>query len=389
MIMNISIILFNIILILLGIRKIKGENAYIKERKRYYIEKFKYILVLTNIFNIIANLISIYFNIEDKELDIIRIVTFAISVISFGLLLIRKNNKYKYINKSKIDGLDLMVVVFLSSLISIFDYFYVDPVYSIFYLICILSGILLITLFYIDNKEHVVFKAKIDEHYIKDINFYFKLEINKIFNYILYITAYIVFAFIEFKYVYIFYIAVFLILLYSIYKKGKKISSLEKKVYNAVTINKEPPGIVYAFEAVKDVLLLKRLVAGTIFYLFSILLLYGIGEAAFGLMSVTAYFVLLYMYLRDKVYLIKYTDALDENVIDKKRYNLKENKKISYIDHIKIFNINIYKLIIVDSLIYESNIITYDPEVVIKDIDIRINKSNIEDYILLEEYLYK
>ena len=101
------------------------------------------------------------------------------------------------------------------------------------------------------------------------------------------------------------------------------------------------------------------------------------------------YIYLLYTVLEDKIYLVRYLPSLNDNIIDKKIYTIDLNKNISYIDIIKVFNIKLYKLIIVDTIIYESNIILYDPKYRIEEINIKVNKSNIEDYITIESILYE
>ena len=122
---------------------------------------------------------------------------------------------------------------------------------------------------------------------------------------------------------------------------------------------------------------------------FSTIIYYGLGESIFSFMLVSMYLYLLYTVLEDKIYLVRYLPSLNDNIIDKKIYTIDLNKNISYIDIIKVFNIKLYKLIIVDTIIYESNIILYDPEYRIEEINIKVNKSNIEDYITIESILYE
>ncbi len=122
---------------------------------------------------------------------------------------------------------------------------------------------------------------------------------------------------------------------------------------------------------------------------YSTIIYYGLGESIFTYTAMIMYIYLLYTIISDKLYLIKYISSLNEKFINKNKYTIKENKNINYIDTIKIFNITLYRLIIVDTITYESNIIIYDPEYRIDNIDIRINKSNIYDYITLEKKLYE
>ena len=81
--------------------------------------------------------------------------------------------------------------------------------------------------------------------------------------------------------------------------------------------------------------------------------------------------------------------SLNKELIDKKSYTIDITKKINYIDKIKFFKITLYKIIIQDNINYESNIILYDPELIIEELNIKINKSNLEDYITIENILYE
>ncbi len=390
---NIIITLINVLLFLYK-DKSKNDNEYTKEKKYYYQEKEKKIIKIANIFNVIINVIAIIIMLLNSiKLDIIYIITLMIYLISFIIISLKKEHKkrLKIINKKYITISDIAII--LSSIIFIIACH--TNIANNNGLLFVALGLILI-LIYIGFLIYIIIKEKkytcynsSEEDYFLDIKFTKKIELNKTVNYVIYIFTTILFVLIKIPYMFILYILVEILLIYIINKKYKKIINQSDKLYKKISIANESPGIVYAFQFVKDILLFKKLIILLIIYSLSILSMYIVGESAFVLISSGLYLLLLYNIIIDKKYLIRYIMSLNKELIDKKSYTIDITKKINYIDKIKFFKITLYKIIIQDNINYESNIILYDPELIIEELNIKINKSNLEDYITIENILYE
>lgn len=409
--MYISIFIFfiNIFVFYILNKRIKSENDYNKEKIIFYKLKIKKINRIINIGYIVINCvyyIIIMLSINFDNYLLMYLIFFLLSISSYIFVELKTNikrNRLKLIDKKIINKKDYMCIIcflilFVTEKTSInYNITNIDMENFIntFNMIIYCIGILLImiSLFLIINyskKNSRYFRINnTTQDYLEDIGFYKKIEINKIFNHVIYITAYIVFFYANIPYIFIFYIVTLLVLIYFMYNKIKKIKNESSRVYKSVTIAHNKPGIVYAFEFTKDLLLIKKIFIFIVLLLSSILAYYGLGESVFALLSISIYLILLYTIIEDKIYLIRYLSSLNSNFINEKEYSILENKKIDYIESINILGIKLYKLIIIDTIIYESNIIIYDPELMIDNIDIRINKSNILDYYTLETLLYE
>ena len=413
MFVSIFMILLNILFLVIYKSFNNKENDYIKEKNIFNRLKIKYISRYINIgyiaiFLIHLIMILLYVGITNIEYYYIYLILFGMDILLYIFLeyfFKNKRTKLKLIDKKIIDDRSKLFIIFCYILfiiekilmnynevgdnaLKIHDFILnynlilrVLCVAIIFYSISYIFKII------INNKELCTYTYN-KELYLEDINFYNRIDIKQGFNHFIYITAYIVFFYINIPFIYIFYILIILIFIYVINKKINKIAFESDKLYKTISFTNERPGIIYAFQFIKDVLLLKKMVIITIMLVFSTITYYGLGESVFSYTSISLYIILLYTIIKDKVYLIKYISSLNEEFIDKKKYSIDINKNINYIDKIKIFNITLYKLIITDTITYESNIILYDPEYKIDEIEIRINKSNIDDYITIERDLY-
>ncbi len=414
MYISIFMILFNIFCLYIFKSIKSGENDYSKEKNRFYKLKIKHFLKCANIGYIIIyliyySLIYIFVGLSCMDFLYINLLLFILNIVVFitvdGLLKI-KSNRFKLIDKKVIDNKSklLLICLYILFMIEKVSYNYTltgeDIVskhnflfnHNLFLRIIttfiIFSTITFIINLLINNKEYCTYTYN-KEHYLDDAKFYNKIDIKKGFNHLVYLTAYIVFFYINIPFIFIFYILLIGFLIYLIKRKIKKINNESDKLYKSISLLKNKPGIIYPFEFVRDILLLKKMVIFTIMLFYSTIIYYGLGESIFTYTAMIMYIYLLYTIISDKLYLIKYISSLNEKFINKNKYTIKENKNINYIDTIKIFNITLYRLIIVDTITYESNIIIYDPEYRIDNIDIRINKSNIYDYITLEKKLYE
>lgn len=393
MYVNIILILLNIFMIYYLKLRIKCNNEYSKEKVCYIKKKLKSIFNIININAIVLNLMYfILLLINNLDVNIIDLIIFILVIITYFILFksTKLNKRLKLFDNNTLNIKDYLIILSICSLFCVArinNSYNIDFIYGfIAFIFFIISSV--IDLYYlVKNKEYTCFSCK-NENLIIDVKFYNKIQISKIFNYIIFITSFIVFVFIRIPYIYIFYILILITLALLIYKKVKKIKSESKRLYNAVTITKENPSVIYAFQFTKDILLLKNLSIVLIMLTTSFLVLYGLGESAFTLVTLNMYMLLLYIFMEDKIYLIRYINSLNPNFIDEKKYSILVNKQINCIDTIKIFDMTFYRLIVIDNITYKSNIILYDPELIIKEVNIRINKSNIDDYIMIENILY-
>ena len=387
---SILLTILNIIFLIVFSNKYKSDNLYIKEKNEYYLLKYKLISNIINIFYIFSSVIyylGLY--IYNDFFDVVTFIFFLIALASYiSFLLIKKNIKRShYFNKKLLSSFDYLVII-SSFIIIVYGISFNKAINALFFSILFIASIFILILSFQKNKGVFCYKSSVED-YIEDIKFIKKIEYNKLINYIIYILAYISFVYIRIIYIEIFYLLVLLILMYIIFKKYKKIVSEQNRLYRSITILHVAPGIKYAFDFTRDLLLLKELFITLLLFIISISSLYGLGERAFMAISVILYVLLLYVRLSDRVYLIRYINSLNDEFIDNKRYSIKEKKLISFIDVIIIFDIKLYRLIIIDNLIYKSNLIMYDPEYLIEDLELRINKIDLSDYITIENKLYE
>ena len=414
MYISIFMIFFNLFCLYIFKSIKSGPNEYTKEKNKFYKLKLKNFLRIVNIGYIIIYLlyyliIACFVRLDSVELISIYLILYALNIIEYLFVEYStkmKNTRFKLIDKKTIDNKSIILVIcfyilFIVEKVSYNYYLEGENIqarhdfifnYNLFTRI-IATFIIFSTLIYIiklllDNKEYCAYNYN-KELYLSDAKFYNRIDIKKGFNHLVYLTAYIVFFYINIPFIYIFYILMVLLLIYLIKRKIKKIHNEGDKLYKTIALVNNKPGINYPFQFVRDLLLLKKMVIFTIILVFSTIIYYGLGESIFTYSAMIMYIYLLYTIICDKIYLIRYISSLNDKFIDKKKYSIIENKLISYIDIINIFNITLYRLIVVDTITYESNIIIYDPEYRIESIDIRINKSNINDYITIERELYE
>ena len=412
MYVSIFMIFLNLFVFYILKKKKKYNNDYDKEKNKYNAIKIKKISRIVNIGYITID--SLYYIIILLSIGLssinnllLNIIFFIISIMIYLFVEFTtkiNRTKLKLIDRKLLDKKEYMYIITFyilffiektainySNNINLNTYDFINTFNMILYSISVLLIItlLIFIISYIKNNSKYFTFSNVEENYLEDIKFYKKIEIKRIFNHVIYITAYIVFFYINIPYIFIFYILASLLLIYFAYNKVKKIRNESSRVYRSITIAKTKPGITYAFQFTKDVLSLKKLIIFIILLISSIPLYYGLGESIFAFVALSIYLILLYTIIEDKVYLIRYLASLNDRFINKKEYSILEIKKIDYIETINIFDIKFYRLIIIDTIVYESNIILYDPELEIDNIDIRINKSDILDYITIENVLYE
>lgn len=391
-------IIFTLITILniseLFLKRKKMKEEYSEEKKQKQL-KIKYLyadfLNLSNIIIYITLLLILF--LMNNNINIIELLCFIATVFTYIINISSRNKikKFKYVEPITINNKYIIIVIATVSILITANIGKSSEIDNFLYLIntilCILSISTLIC-YFVKNKDIVCYKETNEEDNISDIHFYLKLSVDKLVTYLILELMYLLIFYINIKYAYIFRIALILMIIGIIIKKIKKVQNQSLKLYNTVSIKKELPGIKYAFQFLRDLLLIKKIIYFTLFYIGSVGVYYLEGDMAFTFYTVAVSILLVYILYNDKKFLIKYIKELNKEFIEPKKYSIKQNKKISYIEKIKIFKTTFYKLIIIDNQVYESNIILYDPELYIKDIDIYINKSKINDYIIVLTKLY-
>ena len=413
MYISIFMILFNLFCLYI-FRNIKpGNSDYSKEKNRFYKLRLKKFIRYVNLGYIIIYLlhyiiIAYFVNISSINLINIYLVLYFLNILVYSFFEYStnmRNFRFKIIEKELLNTKSILLIISFYILFIIekvsYDYtlkgdnllerhnFLLNYNLSLRILtaVIVFSTLIYVIKLLINNKEYCSYTYN-KEYYLEDAKFYNRIDIKKGFNHFVYLTAYIVFFYINIPFIYIFYILFILLMIYLIKRKIKKINNESDKLYKQITLVYTKPGIIYPFQFIRDLLLLKKMIIFTIMLVFSTSIYYGLGESIFTYTAMIMYIYLFYTIITDRLYLIKYISSLNDKFIDKKKYSINENKKITYIDTIKIFNITLYKVIMVDTIAYESNIIIYDPEYRIDSMNIRINKSNIYDYITVERDLY-
>ena len=217
MYVSIFMILLNLLFIYLFKYRKKNNNEYEKEKNIFNKLKLKKINRVVNIGYILINAIYYIIMILSIDLNIINnlLLNISIFIISIVVYLIaetitkRKNIRFKLIDKKTISKKEYMYIIsfyilFIVEKTSISYVFtnineqnFINTFNIIIYLVAIIMLIIssLIIIIYIKNNSKYFIMTNTSENYLEDINFYKKIELRKVFNHVIYITAYIVFQF--------------------------------------------------------------------------------------------------------------------------------------------------------------------------------------------------
>jgi len=399
------LIVINILGLIFLTPKKKKNNAYLYEKYKCNFECINKTIVTCNVFCIVINIFYyfvclLFFNISISIVDILFFIILCLTFISYQLkpkmleksdyiLLSKENNKK--INNLIINNISILVICGrVGGVEELSSFIYIRDI-----IIFLLTGynFLIFFLLLYKNKRLVTFTNK-ESDYLEDINYYKKIEVKRILNYIILIIVYILWFFVNFKYSLIINLVIIVLLFILIFKKIKKINYQFNKLYKNVSILKAKPGVKYAFDFLRDIYNTKNLIIGVGGYFFTLLLFYMSSMSNFTCCTLNLFIILIYIICIDKITLINYICSLNSTFIDKKIYKLKQSKKINYIDEINInfmkFQLKMYKLIYMDDNknIFESNIILYDPELYKDKIEIYINPSSISDNIIIIDDLY-
>ena len=373
---------------------IKDSNDYSRDKYIFIRKKAYKILIYSNIVNILSHVLYLAVYLNHYNLNVLNVIVLGMQAASLVPLLLNTSNyiqKNTLVFKKILDLGDILLLISIMT-ISISELLGSNTKFllllEIVNVVPILAGLIILLIKLIQLKNYTCYTIK-QNQYLPDVNFARKVEISKIINYFVYILAYVLIILIKFNYAYIVYALIIAINAYSTIKELKELGRVAERVNQSVSIAREAPGVEFAFYFQKALLNLKRKIFIIVGLIITIIMFYGVGDGPFIYSSFALYNLLLYMILTDKVSLIKYTRTLNKNLIDRKIYSIKEDKNVTYVDPVNIFGIQLYRIIVDDGMIYETNLIPYDPELLLKVIDIRINKYNKKDYIFNERILYE
>jgi len=404
-IIYILIIIINLIGTFVLKKKLENsKNEYVKEKKKlikhYISNAIKNINITLILLNIIFYIITLINNIKiDYFLDIALLVVTIISFIIF-LTSVKKSKKsnLKLPNDYVYKHISLMVSNTFNSLICLERVGGINNInlliFELIPIIYMILNISFIIIFLRKIKNKVCFGVD-EKNFVPDIKFYNKINISMFYNCVLFIFAYILLGYVKLPYAYIGYILVIIILGIIIKRKIEKIKKESDNLYNQIAIAQKIPGVEYAFDFYRDILLCKRMIIVMLLLIISTLCLYICSDTIFTYISIDLYIIYLYELLRDKNKLITNIYSLNDTFMDKKIYKINLIKEITYIDNITInilnIKLNFYKLIYVDlsKNVYESNLVLYDPEIYVRDINLYINPENIDEYVIMLKDIYE
>ena len=407
LIMYVTIIIIYTILINL-FKKNNNKVDYLTLEKENNLIKLYRFIKLLNISIIIIDFIyySALFLLKNSINLIYCIINFLLIILSIiyslklnYLINIKKNNfnytllnEYEY--KYKLIYIYNIVITFiLYKRIGEIHNFSILSNSLLIFLFLIIIDIIILIKYLIKNKKIVCFNINKEKDYIENINFNSKIELSNFYNYIIYISMYIILIYCNLPFSYLFYNLTIAVILIIIKKKVKRIRLEQEKIEKNIIFAKNKPGIVNTFLFYREIEFIKNIFITTLFITLSLVSFYTLDEIIFSYISIQLYILLIYEIFISKKKLINLLSELDENFIDKNEYNIDQIKKITHIK--KVFNLffknKFYKLIYIDNnnIIYKSEIILYDPKLYINKIKIYFNSKNINDYIIVLEELYE
>lgn len=402
------IIIIYIILINLLKKKEKKNDFLVLERANNLIKLYKFIkflnisiIIIDFIYYFVLFLLKNDINLTYCVINILLIITSIIYCLRLNRLIKNKKHNFNYIVLNEYEYKYKLIYIY-NIILTLILYKRVGDINNLLivnnslliFLILIVIDIIFLIKFLIKNKKIVCFSINKEKDYIENINFNSKIEFSNFYNYIIYISMYIILIYCDLPFAYLFYILVLVILLIIIKNKIVKIRQEQEKIYKNITFLKNKPGIIYAFIFYREIEFVKNIFNATLFIALSLVTFYVAGETIFSYITIQLYILLIYEIFISKKKLIKLLPSLDENFIDKKEYNIKQTKKITYIK--KAFNLfsdknNFYELIYIDNndIVYKSELVLYDPELYINEIKIYLKSKNINDYIIVLEELYE
>ena len=393
------------LLLLIGINIIlvymlpKKEDNVIKRtikdtRYNLFLKEYKVLNIFFLIFNIAFIALDVIYEksfIADAILSVCLLITFILFIKSVKPRKLEyhiiANNNIRQINMIRNV---LLLLLITSKIVSI------QELYQLGYLIIIALIFVLINLFRVfaffkDNKDITKYKT-IKSDYLTDIKGTLFLEKKSILTY-LGIGAIIIFIlYFRIKFAFIGYILVSL-LVFIIYNiKTSNIKHEYKKLHSNMVDMNIKPGPLYIYQFKKDIIGTNNIIIYLILFIVAAIMSYVVGEVEYILIGIDIFLIALYTLFESKRKYIRYTYALNKDLINKDLYNVNINNIITdTIDYkLPFIDLKLYKLIYLDNEnnIYVSEIELYNIKEVYENIDIMIRSTNIDDYIVVEEEYY-
>lgn len=342
--------------------------------------KFNKHLNLFNLMTVVFNATTISITYIDKQTIMEYFIYSSIFHLIISLINYKLKKQIKY-NLKTVDKISLLAIFSIVLIERVGESEYLALILIVSLLLVILTEIFyIIRLLYINRKLLCFYPNKEDQ--LVDVKFTMKLELNKLINHFIYWALFIVFLNIEFAYIEYLYIIVFFLFIKYLYKNYGLIIKVLKDTNNRVIYQKEYPTKILSFHTIKETLRLRGILYFMLFYSVTIVLYY----MNYGIfISVPLYLLFLYVVLQNKVYLIRHIYSINPKLIKSNNYKLRKNIKIKDYDKFDFLEIVFYKVKYKD---YISTWIIFDPDLVIEEVSIRVDKNNEKDYIIdLSEYL--
>jgi hypothetical protein len=364
-----------------------NKNIFIKEYKKTNI-----ILLFMNLVFIVLKVIYDTYFIPDIIIFVLLLATFMFYNLNNK---IKINKEYRLLSKND-NTLYSMIINLIVNIVFIEEIISIKDLYSLGYLnfigiIFIIFNIAKISSFFRKYKSIMTFKAS-QKDYLEDIKTSLLVEKNIILKYSAIGIAIIFLLYVKLPYAYIVYIlfvVLALLILKSIIDKIRSdLKSFNKDLYN---MNFSPSKLDIA-NIKRRILIVNTSIIIIIIVATLSIISYLVGEIEFIIFAINVYFVIMYLLLKYKCDFIYVVYALEKDNIDKNKYSVNINDKITeIIDYKKSFlNFNLYKIAYIDkdNNIYISDIELYNIKDKHEDVEIYINPARKCDYVVVEEDYY-
>ena len=392
------VICYNIISSLLIPKKSKNiilETINI-HNKNLFIKDFKKLNVILIFINFVFTVLKIIYDANYLP-DIILTICLLLSFLFYTLNNnVKKIKEYKVLMNNNSNILYAMIINLIINIVFIEEVISIKELYTLGYLnlialIFIIANITRIGKFLKKYKGLIKYKAS-SKDYLEDIKTSLYIEGSLLLKHFGVGIVITLLLYVKLPYAYIVYILFvilgLLIVKSMIDKLRKDLKKISNDIYN---MNLNPSKL--------EVANLKRRIYISKTVLLIILILatlsitsYLVGEIEFIMFAINVYFVVMYLVLKYKKDFIFAVMALEKEHIDKNKYSISINDKITEtIDYKnKLLNLNLYKIIYIDKdkNIYISDIELYNIKDKHDDIEINVNSTNMNDYIVVEEEYY-
>lgn len=336
---------------------------YIKTKKYSMFTKHASLLNISNISIVTINIIILILSIMDGYFNNILLITSIIHFISYILNINRKID----INKTS----EKMIVL------SIISLGFIDRIgegiYNNILIITFIFIIFLIDLYYIiklliKNRKHVCIRPN-NCDILTDVKFSLKIELHKSINYFIYWAFLVILLKIRFQYIEFIYLIILILMIRYLIQIYNFLKHVLSDIDNKVIYQNEYPSKVESFIICKYLLRMRSLIYYIVFYSLTIIFFY-LNKDIY--ISISLYMMYLYIIIDNKLYLINHIYSINNKLLTKD-YKLSKNISINQYIEVNIFKLKLYKIKVKD---YISTLIIFNPDLIIKSIDLRTNNKN-------------